>query len=414
MKRVVAVCAVVLVLSCELSAENWPGWRGPRGDGSSLDKNLPTQWSGSENLAWKTAIPGIGHASPIIWHDCVFVVTCLEEEEQRRLICLDRKTGQTLWTRIVLTAPLERKNKLNSFASSTPVTDGERVYVSFLDKKAMFIAAYDFQGKQVWAVRPGAFSSVHGYCSNPILYKDTIIVNGDHDGDAYIVALDKDSGRTRWKTRRENKTRSYCTPIIRDIEGRMQMLLSGSMCVASYDPDDGSRHWIIDGPTEQYVASLVHDGELIYLTCGFPQQHLMGIRPNGKGNVTDTHVVWHHRTKDAAYVPSPIVVSGYYIVADDFGTVTCYEAGTGQLQWREKLARHYSASILEANGLVYLFADQGLARNEQGVTTIIKPGPSLDIVAKNTLGEAVYASPAVYQGQLFLRGEEHLYCIGTD
>jgi outer membrane protein assembly factor BamB len=139
----------------------------------------------------------------------------------------------------------------------------------------------------------------------------------------------------------------------------------------------------------------------------------MGIRPNGKGNVTNTHVVWHHRTKDAAYVPSPIVVNGYFIIPDDFGTVTCYQARSGELQWRQKLARHYSASTLEANGLVYLFADQGIDRGEQGVTTIIKPEPKLEIVAQNTLGEPVYASPAVYDGQLFLRGEEHLYCIGA-
>ena len=405
-------CLAFWVLPCDLSAENWPGWRGPRGDGSSLDKNLPTHWSPSENIAWKVAIPGTGHASPIIWDDRIFVVTCLPEEQQRHLICLDRQSGQTLWTTVVLTSPLKRKHKLNSSASSTPVTDGNLVYVSFLDGEAMFVAAYDFQGRQKWAVRPGVFSSMHGYCASPILYKDTVIINGDHDGDAYLVALEKDSGRERWKSKRENRTRSYSTPIIRDIDGRTQMLLAGSLGVASYDPDDGSRHWIIDGPTEQYVASLVYDGELLYLTCGFPEQHLMGIRPNGEGNVTDTHVVWHHRTKDAAYVPSPTVVNGYYIVADDFGTVTCYEAKSGQLQWRKKQARHYSASTLAANDLVYLFADQGLNPKEKGVTTIIKPGPKLDIVAENTLGEPVYASPAVYEGQLFLRAEKHLYCIG--
>lgn len=407
------VALTVFIFTGILSAENWPGWRGPRGDGSSLDPHVPMQWSGTENVAWKIPIPGIGHASPIIWGDRLFVVTCLVEQEQRLLLCLDRHTGNVLWQRIVLTSPLERKHKLNSYATSTPATDGKLVYVSFLDREHMFVAAYDFQGKQRWAVRPGRFSSVHGYCASPILYRDNVIVNGDHDGDAYIVALDKDTGNTRWKTDRENKTRSYCPPIIRDIDGRTQMLLSGSLCVASYDPTNGQRHWIIDGPTEQYVASLVYDGELVYLTCGFPQQHLMGIRPSGHGNVTDTHVVWHHRTKDAAYVPSPCVVNGYFIVPDDFGMVSCYEAKSGELQWREKLARHYSASTLQANGLVYLTADQGRERQEAGVTTIIKPGPQLDIVAQNILGEAVYASPAVYQGQLYLRSDKHLYCIGT-
>ena len=176
---------------------------------------------------------------------------------------------------------------------------------------------------------------------------------------------------------------------------------------------NGSRHWIVDGPTEQYVASLVYDGELIYLTCGFPEQHLMGIRPLGTGNVTDSQVLWHHKTKDAAYVPSPIVIKGYFIVADDFGMVSCYRARSGELQWREKLAHHYSASLLTASGLVYVSADKDLDRADQGVTTIIRPGPTLDIVAKNTLDEPIYASPAVYSGQLFLRAERHLYCIGT-
>lgn len=414
MNQLKLLCCLLVVLSGAASAENWPGWRGPRGDGSSLDKNVPTQWSGSQNIAWKVPIPGIGHASPVIWGDRIFMVTCLPEADQRSLICLDRKTGQTLWMKVVLFSRLEKKHTLNSFASSTPVTDGKHVYVSFLDGKDMFIAAYDFVGHQTWAARPGAFSSVHGYCASPILYKDTVIINGDHDGDAYIVALDKETGAPRWKSKRENRTRSYCTPIIRKIEGRTQMLLAGSLCVASYDPDNGARHWIIDGPTEQYVASLVYDGELIYLTCGFPREHLMGIRPTGHGNVTDTHVVWHLRTKDAAYVPSPIVVNGYYVVVDDFGYVTCYKARSGQLLWREKLARHYSASILEANGLVYLTADQGMDRNDQGVTTIVKPGPTLDIVTTNILGEPVYASPAVYKGQLFLRGDKHLYCIGDE
>ncbi len=413
MMRITTVLLLTLgALAQSAAAENWPGWRGPRGDGSSLDTNLPVEWSSQKNIAWKTAIPGIGHASPIIWNDRIFLVTCLTEEDQRDLICIDRKSGNILWRKTVLVSPLERKHRLNSYASSTPVTDGETVFVSFLDKKQMYVSAYDFDGNKKWEKRPGVFSSVHGYCASPILYKDTIIINGDHDGDAYIVALKKDTGEQVWKTMRENKTRSYCVPIIRKIDGRTQMLLSGSKCVASYDPDNGKRHWIIDGPTEQYVASLVYDGELIYLTCGFPQQHLMGIRPTGRGNVTDSHVVWHHRTKDAAYVPSPIVINGYYIVADDFGTVTCYEAKTGKQQWREKLARHYSASILQANGRVYLIADEGLERKDKGVTHVIKPGPRLNVVKINVLGEPVYASPAVYGGQLFLRGEKHLWCIG--
>jgi hypothetical protein len=276
--------AVNLVLSNPILAENWPAWRGPRGDGSSLEKNVPVRWSGTENVVWKVPIPGKGHASPIVWADRIFVVTALPAQEQRLLLCLDSSNGKTLWQRVVLETPLEKINKLNSYASSTPATDGQKVYVSFLDRDKMFIAAYDFNGKKAWDARPGVFSSMHGYCSSPVLWKDKVIVNGDHDGPVYIVALDRATGKTIWKTARPNETRSYCTPIIRHIEGRNQLILSGSKCVASYDPDTGKQHWIIDGPTEQFVASLVYNDELLFMTCGFPKRFIQAIRPDGQGN----------------------------------------------------------------------------------------------------------------------------------
>ena len=189
-------------------AENWPGFRGPRGDGSSTEKALPLRWSAADNIAWKVSIPGRGHASPIVWGDRIFVVSAVPETEERVLLCLDRRTGKTLWQRAVLKAPLEELHRLNSHASSTPLTDGERVYVSFLDRDRMFIAAYDFAGKQLWAVHPGPFASKHGYCSSPILYKDRVIVNGDHDGEGFLVALDRRTGKTVWKTARPNNPRS--------------------------------------------------------------------------------------------------------------------------------------------------------------------------------------------------------------
>ena len=293
---------VALVLASTAAAENWPGWRGPRGDGTSAEKNVPVKWSENENIAWKSAIPGKGHSSPIVWGDRVFLVTAIDDE--RVLLSVDRSTGDILWQRTVLGAPLERIHRLNSYASSTPVTDGQRVYVSFLDEKQMYIAAYDFAGRRLWEARPGVFSSVHGYCSSPILWKDTVIINGDHDGPAYIVALNKETGQTVWKTERPNRKRSYCTPIIREIDRpggkRHEMILSGSECVAAFDPDTGKQLWIHEGPTEQYVASLVYNGDLLFLTCGFPELHLMGIRPGGDGDVTETHVAWHEATPQHA------------------------------------------------------------------------------------------------------------------
>lgn len=408
-KIIVLLCLampLILIFSDAALAENWPGWRGPRGDGTSMEKNVPIRWSGTKNILWKVPIPGKGHASPIVWGRHIFVATAIKEKKHRILLCLDRKDGKILWQRVILEAPLERTNSLNSYASSTPATDGQRVYISFLDRDKMFIAAYDFDGNRLWEVRPGVFTSMHGYCSSPVLWKDKVIVNGDHDGPSYIVALSRATGQTIWKTPRPNRTRSYCTPIIRQIDGRNQMVLSGTMCVASYDPDNGEQHWLIDGPTEQFVASIVYNGELLFMTCGFPDRFIQAIRPDGRGNVTDTHVLWQ-KDRDCSYVPSPIAFGPYFLVVADNGVATCFEAKTGKSCWRERLGPHYSASLVSANGLVYFLSDKG-------VMTVVKPGAELEIVARNELGENTYASPAISDGQIFLRGAKHLYCISTD
>ena len=198
-----------------------------------------------------------------------------------------------LWQRIVLSAPLEQKHFLNSFASSTPVTDGRHVWLTFLEVPRMEVFCYHFAGNLIWRHSPGDFHSVHGFCSSPVLYKDLLIVNGDQDAPAYIVAPDKNTGAERWRIDRPNRTRSYCTPVIFHLAGKEQLVLSGSKCVASYDPDTGKQLWLIDGPTEQFVASPVCTDGRIFITGGFPEHHLIGIRPDGQGNVTRDHIVWH-------------------------------------------------------------------------------------------------------------------------
>ncbi len=307
----------------------------------------------------------------------------------------------------MVNAPPERRHRLNSRASSTPATDGRSVFVSFLDGKAMLVAAYDFAGRRRWTVRPGPFASVHGYCASVVLFENLVILNGDHDGDAYLVALDRDTGKTIWKTPRENRLRSYCVPIIRQLDGRTQMILSGSKCVASFDPRNGSRHWVIDGPTEQFVASLVDNGRLLFLTAGFPEHHILAIRPDGRGHVTDAQIVWR-TTKGCSYVPSPIVSADgkYFLVVSDEGIASCFEAATGHRHWMERIGPHYSASLVSADGLVHFLSDEG-------VTTIVRPGPTFDVVARNELGERCFASPAISQGQILLRAERHVYAVGS-
>src|SRR5882672_2996802 len=206
------LASLVCLFACIACAEDWPLWRGPRLDGTSTEKNIPVYWSAISNIVWRTELPGSGHASPIVWQDRLFTVSALSQNQARVLLSLDRKTGRLLWQQTVLTSPMEKKHSLNSHASSTPATDGRLVYVAFLDRAEMVVAAYDFDGKQRWLVRPGPFSSMHGFCSSPILHQDKVIVNGDHDGDSYLVALRKKDGSIAWKTPRENKTRSYCVP----------------------------------------------------------------------------------------------------------------------------------------------------------------------------------------------------------
>jgi outer membrane protein assembly factor BamB len=387
-------------------AENWPAWRGPRLDGTSLETHVPVSWSATSNLVWKTALPGSGHASPIVWEDRIFTVAAVANTEARLLLCLDRSTGRILWQQSVLTSPLEKKHNLNSHASSTPATDGDAVYVAFLDRSEMVVAAYDFEGHQRWLVRPGPFSSMHGFCSSPILYRDKVIVNGDHDGDSYLVALDRKSGRTLWKTPRQNKTRSYCVPLLRELAGRPQMILSGDKCVASYDPNNGTRHWVIDGPTEQFVASPVYNQKagLLFVTGGFPDHHILAIKPDGTGNITKTDKIVWRTNKGVAYVPSPIAEGNYFLVVSDSGVAHCFDAATGNLAWQERLGEHH-ASLVSANGLVYFL-------NDQGMMNVVKPGPTFVRVAQNELGERTFASPAISQGQMFLRGDAHLFCIG--
>jgi len=387
-------------------AEDWPCWRGPRLDGTSTERHAPTHWASSSNVLWSVPVPGIGHASPIVWKDRVFTITSVAEKQARDLLCFERKTGGLLWQKTVINSPLEKKHALNSHASSTPATDGKLVYVAFLDRNEMVVAAYDFQGDRKWLVRPGAFSSMHGFCSSPIRFKDLVIVNGDHDGDGYIVALRRETGKEAWRIDRPNKMRSYCAPLIREMAGKMQMVLAGSACVASYDPANGKLHWIIDGPTEQFVASPVYSERtgLVYITGGYPDHHILAIKPDGAGNVTSTKIVWR-TNKGVSYVPSPIIEGDYFLIVSDSGVAHCFEAATGKLQWQERMGEHH-ASLVSARGLVYFL-------NDNGVTHIVKPGPQYNLVAKNEIGESTFASPALSDGQLFIRGDKHLFCIAT-
>ena len=403
----VAVLGAALTVGPSLArGENWPGWRGPRGDGTSLEASAPMHWDGATNFLWRTVLPGFGHASPIVWGERIFTVTALADTQERLLLCVDRKSGEILWRQAVVKAALEPKQGENSYASSTPAADGQKVFVAFLDGKEMAVAAYDFSGTRLWLVHPAGFASPHGFCCSPVLFKDKLILNNNNRGDSCLLALSHADGHTLWKSPQENRALGYSTPLIRELAGSVQLIHGGDKLVGGYDPETGTRQWSVDGPSDEFVASPIY-GEragLIFVCSSYPARHVLAIKPGGRGNITATHIAW--RTMEGApYVPSPIIEGDYLLTAANSGPVYCYEAASGKILWHEALGKHH-ASPVSAGGLVYFL-------NDDGVMNIIRPGPQFSRVAQNELGEKTYASPAISEGQMFLRGAKHLFCIGA-
>jgi outer membrane protein assembly factor BamB len=408
-----------LLSTMPANAENWPVWRGPRGDGTVIDTGFPLKWSATENVTWKTEIPGRGHSSPVVWEDRVFLTSCIEGTDpkdkatprERVLFCVDRKDGNILWRKTVLSAALERIHPENSYSSSTPATDGKLVYVAFFDKPKVFVVAYDFDGKEVWRKNPGEFESVHGFGIPPILYKNLVIVNCDQDAEkrtkpAYIVALDKSTGEEKWRIDRPNRIRSYTPPLIVEAAGKMQMVLTGCKCVASYDPNTGRQIWLINGPTEQFVASMIFHKGLFFLTAGYPTYHVWAIKPDGTGNVTETHVLWKE-VKGAGYVPSPVASGDNIFLVHDDGRGSCRDVTTGQLHWFERVGGHTHSSPVLADGRIYYTDDSG-------ATQVVKADSTFTPLEKNSIGEECFSSLAFSRGQIFIRGKKHLFCIGKD
>jgi hypothetical protein len=415
------LCAFcVSAVSWVSRAEDWPQWRGPRGDGSSAEADVPTKWSATENVKWKTPLPGKGHGSPVVAGGRVYLNTAIEKEGRRVLLCLDRKDGRVIWRADVLSAPLEKKHGLNSYASSTPLVADGRVFVTFLDiattsdpgspprpntktQGRPLIAAYDTDGKPLWRKHLGKFSSIHGWSCSPVPYKENLIVNCDHDGEGYVVCLNRATGEEVWRIDRPNRTRSYCNPTIFEVGGVKHMVMTGSKSTASYDPDTGKERWVVDGPTEQFVAGMVQAQGMFFLTAGFPTHHTMGLTPDGK-------TVWHQKgTSLAAYVPSPVASGPWlFLVTDEnkgAGRGVCFEAKTGEVLWSQPLGDHHRPSAVLAGGNVYWLADDGTC-------FVVKASDKFELVAKNELGETCNAAPAISDGQVFIRTDKHLWCVG--
>lgn len=397
---------VTSILFSVIQAQNWPCWRGPNGDGTSSEINLPVKWDSITNVLWKSKVPGTGHSSPIIWDEKLFTLTAFTDSHEKILLCYDTKNGELLWQKTIIKSDFENKHNDNSYASGTPATDGKLVYVSVLDNDDVVVAAYDFAGNQIWIQRPGKFSSPHGYSCSPALFENKVVINGDSQGEAFVAALSKTDGSIIWKIDHDKPAHSFSTPIFREIAGKKQMIFCGNKEIASYNPDNGSRYWWVNGPSEDFCSSPVYNEKLglVLVSSAWPQRHLLAVKPDGQGDVTDSKVIWQ-TTKGAYYVPSPVCTDEYLFTTMTNGQVHCIEVATGNIMWTENLGKQYSSPVL-ANGMVYM-------PNDEGIVTIIKPGTKFEQIAQNSIGEKMNASPAISNGKIYLRGDKHIYCIGV-
>ncbi|UCG58600.1 MAG: PQQ-binding-like beta-propeller repeat protein [Phycisphaerales bacterium] len=404
-----------LVLCNRSSAENWPGFRGPTRQGISNETNVPVRWSASSNIAWKTQIPGQGWSSPIVFGDRVFVTTATDDGGSFRLLCLDRLTGDILWNKQVHRQKAGHKSRQNSYASSTPVTDGERIYVLAADGT---LAAVSMEGDVVWTHREFEYYSEHGLAVSPILYKDLLIVpfDGSSPGPnkkvgwqvpwdkGLVLALDKNAGKVRWRGRRGSSRIAHVVPQILSENGRDQLISSAGDVIQGFDLETGQRIWTVSNPGEGVVPSLVVGDGLVFATSGFGDSAVRAVRTGGKGDVTKTHIAWE-LTKDVPKIPSMLYVKPYLYLVTEGGLAKCIEATTGEIVWQERLGGRYSASPVWADGKIYLLS-------EQGSTTVIEAGPAFKLTTENEIGEKCCASLAVSQGRIFIRSEDNLYCIG--
>jgi outer membrane protein assembly factor BamB len=399
-----------------LQAENWPQFRGPTGQGISTETNLPTRWSVTENVDWKTEVPGEGWSSPIVWEDRIFLTSATEAGISCRAICLDRKTGRILWnTEVVKQTPTRKENK-NSFASPTPITDGERVYVVFADGT---LAALAFDGSIAWTNHDVKFYSKHGLGASPRLDGERLLMpfDGSSPGDdkeigwkkpwdkSFLLALDKQTGKALWKGERGLSRIAHVTPNVLRANGQTQIISGAGDVVQGFEPETGKRIWSVYSQGEGVTPSVVIGDGLIFTASGFEKPTIRAIRPGGSGDVTQTHIAWE-QTKGVPSLSSLLYVKPHLYAVTDAGVATCYEAATGDLVWQERIGGNHSASPIFADGKIYFLS-------EQGETTVIETGPEFKIVARNPLEEKCQASIAASQRHFYIRTERHVFCIGA-
>jgi outer membrane protein assembly factor BamB len=387
-------------------SQGWPQFRGPDGQGHSTERGLPSEWSEAKNVSWKVPGPGRGWSSPVVVDGRVWLTTATVagRESSLRLLSFDAATGrQSLDVEVFRLRDSALLNAKNSHASPTPVVEGDRVYVHF---GAQGTAALSAAGDVIWKTRQ-LYESQHGNGGSPVLYGELLIFSCDGFDEAFVVALDKRTGKTRWRTMRPLPwSQAYSTPLVIRVADRDQIVSVGAFHAAAYEPQTGKEIWRVSYPDGfSNVPRPVYGDGLVFITTGFQQPAIMAIRPDGKGDVTRTHVVWT-LTRGAPLTPSPLLVGDELYVVTDAGIASSIDARTGAIRWQHRLGEGVSASPVFADGRIYVL-------DEQGRTTVITPGPTFQPVSTNVLEGRALASMAVASQSFFIRTATHLYRIAS-
>ena len=415
------VCCVFVCFTVSAQEpENWARFRGPNGQGISGATNLPVRWSAEENIAWKTDIQGEGWSSPIVWNDHIFLTTATDDGKNCHVIAVDRKTGKILWDRVAFAQePQQHRHQMNSYATPTPVTDGKTVFAVFSGGS---FAALDFDGNVRWINTDLNFYSQHGMGTSPILYGDLLIFAVDHSNreepkalgfqrpwdKGYLLALDKNTGKERWRGKREMSRLAHATPAVMRVNGKDQIISPAGDVIQGFDPADGKLIWTVTSSGEPCVPSPCIGDGLVYSTPSRTDP-ILAVRPDGQGDCTATHIVWEQKRN------SPMMASFLYVkpclyTCTDNGAFSCLDAATGEFLWELRLrSGALNPSAIYADGKIYVLS-------ERGTTTVLKPSDDpekpAEIIATNELDELSRASIAVAGKQLIIRTANRLWCIG--
>ncbi len=395
------------------SAQEWTRFRGPNGAGVSDCKTIPASWTDAD-YNWKVELPGVGHSSPVLWGDKIFLISANEENARRYVFCVSAKDGGIVWSR-EYDSTLHGKHKFNSFASATPTVDGERVYVAWSSPQEYAVLAFDHNGTEVWRRNLGEFVSQHSCGTSPVVYEDLLLIaneQGDeaHNGRSSLIALDRATGETRWETPRKTEVVAYSTPCVYQPAGGPAELIfnGGSHGIASINPKDGKVNWELDVLDKRSVSSPIIASGLIFGTTGSGKggNYLAAVRPGDTASGKAPVEAYKVNSEAAPYVPTPVALGDLVFLWSDAGVVACLEAGNGKEVWRKRIGGSFHGSPVCVDGRLYC------VESDEGNVVVISASKTFELLGEMPLGEECRSTPAVAGGRMYLRTRSHLFSIG--